>query len=176
MYKCSCGFETEKGNAYSAHFTHYKGDDRHKRLGWMDPATGELFPTRPTATKATKPEVPQGAGTPDKGPAVTRGVVAVAALSSARAPVLFKLGQEEISLDFQDLYESYLLYNDMKTRGIIREDGFRDALKDGMALLWTVGVGQPGIEGDRVKLTEVSYGRGSPEDGEEQAGVEQSGG
>lgn len=161
MYKCSCGYETEKGNAFSAHFKHHKGD-AHKRLGWMDPATGELFPTRPTAKKAKA-----AAAEPKPAP---QGTVPAAALSTARPPVLFDLGQEKIALNFQDLYESYLLYNDMKTRGIIKEDGFSATLKDGIALLWTVGVGQPGIEGDRVQLVEVDYG-GSPGNGEEEAGV-----
>ena len=162
MYKCSCGYETEKGNAFSVHFKHHKGDE-HKRLGWMDPVTGELFPTRPTEKKATKAAAAEPKPTP-------QGTVPVAALSSARPPILFDLGQEKIALNFQDLYEAYLLYNDMRTRGIIKQDGFSVTLRDGIALLWTVGVGQPGIEGDSVKLTEVRYG-GSPGDGKEEAGV-----
>jgi hypothetical protein len=173
MYKCSCGFETEKGNAYSAHFTHYKGDDRHKRLGWMDPATGELFATRPTATRAIKPPPePKGTAGGEK-PVVQRGVVQVAALSSGKAPVLFQLAQETIPVDFGDLYECFLLYNDMKTRGVIAEDGFCATLKDGIALLWTIGVGQPQIDGGKVLLAEVKDG-GSSGDGKEEARVEQA--
>ena len=134
MYKCSCGYETEKGRVFSAHFKHHKGDE-HKRLGWEDPVTKKLFPTRPTQRKAASP--------PAEPKVVPQGTVPVAALSSARPPVLFQLGQENIPLDFQDLYEVYLLYNDMKTRGTIEEAGFSDTLRDGMALLWIVSVGQP---------------------------------
>ena len=162
MYKCTCGFETEKGNAYSAHFSHHKGDE-HKRLGWADPETGVLYPTRLTAEKAPKAPAAEPKVVP-------QGTVPAAALSSARPPILFQLGQENIALNFQDLYESYLLYNDMKTRGIIRQDGFSDTLKDGMALLWTILVGQPGVEGDRVRLTEANY-EGSPGNGEKEGGV-----
>ncbi|MFH1484261.1 MAG: hypothetical protein ABIG98_08480, partial [Chloroflexota bacterium] len=99
MYKCSCGYATEKGNAYSAHFTHYKGDEQHKRLGWVDPVTGVLYPTRPTAKEAAKAKKAETAETK----IVPQGSVPAAALSSARPPILFQLGQENIPLDFQDL-------------------------------------------------------------------------
>jgi hypothetical protein len=162
MYKCSCGFQAEKGRVFSGHFTHNKGDE-HKRLGWVDPVTGTLYPTRPRATKAAK--------TPAADPkAVPQGTVPVAALSSARPPVLFQLGQENIPLDFQDLYEAYQLYSDMRTKGIIKEASFTAILKDGIAFMWTVCAGQPGIVGDRVELTEVDYG-GRPGNDKKEAGV-----
>ncbi len=166
MYKCSCGYETEKGRVFSAHFKHHKGDE-HKRLGWVDPATGVIYPTRPTARKATKtPKAPAAAPPP-----VPQGTVPATALSSARPPVLFDFGQEKIALNLGVLYEAYLLYNDMKARGIAGEDEFSVTLMDGIVLLWTLSVGQPGIEGGKVKLTEVNYGA-RPGNGEKEAGVE----
>jgi len=165
VYKCSCGYETEKGNAYSAHFSHHKGDE-HKRLGWADPETGVLYPTRTTAEKAAKaPKAPPAEPKP-----IPQGTVPAAALSSARPPILFQLGQENIPLDFQDLYEAYQLYSDMRTKGIIKEASFTAILKDGIAFMWTVCAGQPGIVGDRVKLTEVDYG-GRPGNDKKEAGV-----
>lgn len=173
MYKCSCGFETEKGRVFSAHFKHHKGDE-HKRLGWQDPASGELFPTRPAPSRA-KPPPPESkapAGVAEK-PGVAKGAVTVAALSSARAPILFQLGQETIPIDFGDLYECYRLYSDIRRRGLIGEQGFSACLLDSVALTWTILVGEPRIEGDSVRLEEASYAGNSGSDKEE-AGVEQA--
>ncbi len=175
MYKCSCGFETEKGRAFSAHFKHHKGDE-HKRLGWQDPASGELFPTRPAPSRAKGPTPePRAAGAPEK-PGVAKGAVTVAALSSARAPILFQLGQETIPIDFGELYECYRLYSDVRARGLIGEQSFSGCLLDSVALTWTILVGQPRIEGDSVKLQEVSNGERDSGSNEEKVGVEQAGG
>lgn len=173
MYKCSCGFETEKGRAFSAHFKHHKGDE-HKRLGWQDPATGELFPTRPAPSRATRPPNPEKPASTAEKPGVVKGAVAVAALSSARAPILFQLGQETIPLDFGELYECYRLYSDIRARGLIAEQGFSGCLLDSVALTWTILVGQPRIEGDSIKLEEASHGRGNSGSNKEEAGVEQA--
>jgi len=167
MYKCSCGFQAEKGRVFSGHFTHNKGDE-HKRLGWVDPVTGTLYPTRPRATKAAK--------TPAADPkAVPQGVVPAAALASARPPVLFQLGQETIPLDFVEILECWQLYKDIRVRGLIGEQSFSGSLRDSMALTWTVLVGQPRVEGDSVELEETNNERQRDSgSNKEKAGVEQA--
>ena len=51
------------------------------------------------------------------------------------APVVFVLGERKIELDPEALYESYLLYEDIKAKCSLT-DSFSDVLRDGVALLW----------------------------------------
>ena len=171
MYKCSCGFETEKGKVFSAHFKHHKGAE-HKRMGWQDPATGELFPTRPAPSRAKGPPPEPRAPAAAEKPGVGKGAVTVAALATTRPPVLFQLGQETIPIDFGELFECYRLYTDIKARGLIGEQSFSGCLLDSIALSWTILVGHPRIEGDSVKLEEVNDGRGDSGSHKEEAGVD----
>lgn len=58
------------------------------------------------------------------------------------APVVFFLGEHRIELEPEAIYESYLLYQDIKLRCGINE-GFSDTLRDGMGLLWRILAGEP---------------------------------
>lgn len=172
-YKCSCGY-TNEGPSFAAHFKYHKGDENHKKLGWLDPATGELLAEKPRPGRklpgpAGQPSAPSGVKS-----VVQKGVVQVAALSSGKAPVLFQLAQETIPIDFGDLYECFQLYQDISARGLIGEQSFCDCLKDSVALAWTVLVGQPKIEDGHVRLEEVSHDRGDSRSDEKEAGVEQT--
>jgi len=145
MYRCSCGYETEKGNAYSVHFRHYKGEE-HKRLGWIS-ETGEVFPARPRATKT---------GQAASARVVTEGAVPIAGLGGPRPPLIFELEQERIPLNWRALYEAYRYYDDLKkTSGL--DDGFAEALlscfKDG----WRRVRVKTRIENDKV-IVEVPSG------------------
>ena len=57
------------------------------------------------------------------------------------APVVFVLGERKIELDPEALYESYLLYEDIKLRCLLT-DSFSNVLRDGIALLWQLLVKQ----------------------------------
>ncbi len=120
MYKCSCGFETEKGNAYSAHFTHYKGDEQHKRLGWEDPATGTLYSTRPTPKEAAKAKAaaePKAVGRKD-------------------GAIVFHLGPLDITMNPEDLYDTYRYYEDIKRMRPDIDDEFSLGCKGAMKYCW----------------------------------------
>ena len=49
-FKCLCGYTIEGGKAFSAHFKHNTGD-AHRKLGWLNPETGELLPKKPRIRK-----------------------------------------------------------------------------------------------------------------------------
>jgi len=72
------------------------------------------------------------------------------------APVIFILGETKIELDPQALYESFLLYEDMKLRCQLT-DGFSSVILDGVGLLWRILASEPIIERGAVKQ-EVKYG------------------
>lgn len=61
------------------------------------------------------------------------------------APVVFVLGEQRIELEPEALYESYLLYQDMKVRCGL-DSTFSSVLRDGMGLLWRVIASEPVIE------------------------------
>lgn len=73
------------------------------------------------------------------------------------APVIFFLGEQQIELEPEAIYESYLLYQDMKVRAGL-SDGFSNVIRDGVALLWRVIASEPIIEKGEVKMG-VNYGR-----------------
>jgi hypothetical protein len=84
------------------------------------------------------------------------------------APVVFFLGKEEIELEPSALYESFLLYQDMKVRCDLK-DGFSSVIRDGVGLLWRVLVSEPKVEQGKIKV-EVTNGRGTGQ-GEEEPGT-----
>lgn len=86
------------------------------------------------------------------------------------APVIFVLGEHKIELEPGAIYESYLLFMDMKLRCSLDSD-FSSVLRDGVGLLWRVIASEPVIDKGTVKM-EVSYG-GSSGPGEEKVGTEQ---
>jgi hypothetical protein len=72
------------------------------------------------------------------------------------AAVVFTLGNQTILLDPADLYESFLLYEDLKIKCELT-DNFTQVLKDGMGLLWEVLVNPPILQ-EEEESTEVSDG------------------
>lgn len=75
------------------------------------------------------------------------------------APVVFTLGRQNIGLDAQDLYESYILYLDVKEH-LQMEDSFSAFLKDGASVIWQILVNKPVVTDGKV---EVKHGDGSRE-------------
>ncbi len=120
MYKCSCGYETEKGRAFSAHFKHHKGDE-HKRLGWEDPVTKKLFPTKPTQRKAASPP-----GEPKTVPPEKR----------KDGAIVFHLGPLDITINPEDLYDTYRYYEDIKRMRPDIDDEFSLGCKGAMKYCW----------------------------------------
>jgi len=90
------------------------------------------------------------------------------------APVIFRLGEAQITIDPQKLYECYQLYLDINARTGI-QDEFSSCLLDGVGFLWRLLVLQPKVKRGEVKV-EVKYGslRGYGEgETREPAGVSQ---
>lgn len=72
---------------------------------------------------------------------VSPGGDLVTLASTKPAAVVFSLGQTRIEVDPQDFYEAYILYSDLKARGIIVADGFGAVIKDSLMLAWRMLVG-----------------------------------
>lgn len=104
----------------------------------------------------------------EKVPQAKEGGKLVTVAAKQPAPVVFMLGKEEIELDPAALYESYLLYQDIKVRCNL-QDGFSSVIRDGVGLLWRVLVSEPKVEQGKVKM-EVTNGRGTGQ-GEEEPGT-----
>ena len=86
------------------------------------------------------------------------------------APVVFMLGKQEIELDTECIYESYLLFLDLKSRVPLKSD-FSSVIRDGVGLLWQILASQAVVDKEEVRL-EVSHVTGSPGDGKGETGVE----
>lgn len=85
------------------------------------------------------------------------------------AAAVFTLGNQKILIDPADLYESFMLYEDLKVRCSL-EDNFSTVLKDGIGLLWEILAknpkGQSAVAATEIsevkeKETEVNYGSGT---------------
>ena len=61
------------------------------------------------------------------------------------APILFTIGEHDIGLDPEPLYESYLLYEDLKTR-LGLNDNFSMTLKNAMVLAYRLLGPEPKIK------------------------------
>jgi len=90
--------------------------------GWAIPAKGE--------EKEKPPKEREG------------GKLAVV-VAKQPAPVVFVLGEHRIELETEAIYESYLLYQDIKQRYALN-DSFSNVLRDGVALMWQILVGEKG--------------------------------
>ena len=72
-YRCSCGYETENGRAFTGHLGRYSKLG-HRKIGWVDPETGEVLDSRPrrgSKPKQAAPEVllvPEGEAAPERRP------------------------------------------------------------------------------------------------------------
>ncbi len=102
------------------------------------------------------PETPSQDGKdkvkPEKSATSTTIATAVAPKPAA---IVFMLGKLEIPMDPQDLYEAYILYQDIKSR-VGLKDGFSSALKDAMGVSWRLLVARPSIEAKvETELMEV---------------------
>ena len=98
----------------------------------------------------------------------TEGGKLATVVAKQPAPVIFVLGDQRIELEPEALYESYLLYQDMKVRCGL-DSTFSGVMRDGVALLWRVIASEPIVESGTVKM-EVKYG-GRPGLGEKEVGV-----
>lgn len=95
---------------------------------------------------------------PEKPAAQAEGGKIATITARQPAPVIFSLGKHEIELEPQAIYESYLLYEDMRLRCQLT-DGFSSVILDGVGLLWRILASEPRIEKGEVKM-EVKYGGG----------------
>lgn len=73
------------------------------------------------------------------------------------APVVFFLGEQRIELEPQAIYESYLLYEDLRAK-VGLNDSFSQALQDAMGIAWRLLAAKPIIEGEKFKILEVNHG------------------
>ncbi len=93
--------------------------------------------------------IPAKESTP--GPPVREGGKLATVTAKQPAPVIFTLGQQMIELDAEALYESFILYQDMKVKCSIN-DGFSAVIRDGVGLLWRVLVSEPKISAGKVSV------------------------
>jgi hypothetical protein len=93
----------------------------------------------------------------------------IAAVELKGAPLLLDLGQAVEPLDRGDIYDAYHLYSDLRARGILN-DNFSSVIRDGVGIIWRLLITKPLIEGEEVKLSEVTHG-GSTGQSEEGPGV-----
>ena len=76
--------------------------------------------------------------------------VALATTQTRAGVVTFKIKDEDITLNADDLYESYFFYLDMKARDDVTNP-FSDFLKAGAEVLWSLSH-KPIIENEEVKI------------------------
>ncbi len=166
--RCSCGFETDKGNKFSAHFKYHTGEG-HKRVGWVNTETGEISATPPSQrSKPSKPPTPKSAEDGKSPTKLAEDGKLAAVLTPQPAAVLFKFGSVEVPMEYDKMLEALAFYNDLKARTGVAES-FCSALNDGMALLWHLLVGKPVIHDGKVQM-EVKDGK-IPGHGTEETGV-----
>lgn len=98
--------------------------------------------TAPAARTDNKSPVKPAAKTPPE-PKPPR----LAAFKSAQpAPTVFVIMGQEIKIDEVQLYESYLLYLDLKARLILKKDSFSDYLYDSAGTVWRILAARNGDE------------------------------
>lgn len=112
-------------------------------------------PPKPLPEVKTEVKV-EGKGGTQK--VLTGGPLAVVT-TKAPAPIVFTLGGQLIEVDTQSLYESYLLYSDLKVKCGLK-DSFSAVMLDAMGFVWRALAIEPRIDHDRVKV-EVNNGRDS---------------
>jgi hypothetical protein len=96
---------------------------------------------------------------PPGGKTATEGGQIATITVAKPAAIVFTLGNQTILLDPGDLYESFLLYEDLKVKCELT-DNFSVVLKDGIGLLWEVLVNPPNIQQEE-EPTEVQDGTGN---------------
>lgn len=122
------------------------------------------------------PEVNDVDKQPDKGgpkkkpeaakkPATPPRPASVATVKTAQpAPTIFIIAGQEIKIDEVQLYESYLLYLDLKAREILKSDSFSDFLSDSASSVW------------RILTTNNNIMEGEDNDGDIEDGAGENGG
>jgi len=83
-------------------------------------------------------------------PKYTPGGPIVGVEARKPAPVIFRLGEAEITIDPQKLYECYQLYLDICARTGIKDE-FSSCLLDGVGFLWRLLVLQPKVKQGEIK-------------------------
>ncbi len=110
---------------------------------------------------------------PPGGKATSEGGQVATVTVAKPAAVVFTLGNQTILLDPADLYESFLLYEDLKVKCQL-EDNFSTVLKDGIGLLWEVLINPPDLQQSEEFPEEDNDGASSG-DGEEEPGTQRAG-
>lgn len=106
---------------------------------------------KPELSSAGKPEQKSEGAQPPQKPVVA---TAVRGTRKEMTPFEIDLGKEVVPLDRSDIYESYLLYKDLKAKGFIRQDLLSAFLLDGVSFIYRVAVSKIVIEDDEVRLEE----------------------
>lgn len=73
------------------------------------------------------------------------------------APIVFRVGDQNIDLNPQSLYEAYILYLDLKTRLGLTDD-FATVIKDAVGLAWRHLIAKPKVDDHGNILMEVRHG------------------
>ena len=114
---------------YMKFIKHAPGKKHH--VGLVHKKTGEVIASNPKAAAAKGIIIP---GTKLKGPQQQGGEM-VSVTQPQSGAIIFSIGQHQIPLDPQFLYESYLYYTDLKAR-IDLDESFSEAIKDAMTYAW----------------------------------------
>ncbi len=75
----------------------------------------------------------------------------VTVVGKTPASIIFALGTSRIELEPQALYETYLLYEDIKTRCQLT-DSFAYVIRDAVGLMWQILVSNPKIEQGQIRM------------------------
>ena len=145
-YACICGFRTANEAEFRKHLIFAgkrDGKGTHRSLGIVDSNTGDVV---------KRPRGKQRSNEQQRGPQQEelQGGQIVTVTQGKPAAVVFSLGAEKIELEPQALYESYLLYLDLKAR-LDLKDGFTATLRDALAFTWRLFVSRPQIEQGQVR-------------------------
>jgi hypothetical protein len=127
IYSCSCGFSTEDTAEFSKHLLTARWEGgTHKSLNPTAKYKQSQHKRRKTEVENNETETKEAG----KGADFTR-------FDSKPGAVTFKFKAETIQLNPTDLFEAYVIYNDLKTRHGI-ENSFSDFLKAGSEIIWSL--------------------------------------
>jgi hypothetical protein len=107
-YSCICGFKTDDLRAFKVHLLN-AGEGQHK----------SARPTRKYRQAKTEESLD------------------FAHIDNKPGVVTFKFKAEKIELNPTDIFEAYIIYNDLKTRHGI-DNSFSDFLKAGSEIIWSL--------------------------------------
>jgi len=116
-----------------------------REAGWkIGPPLGQAGddiepPEEERMSKGENPDAGKKKPEPPKKPASPPKPASVATIRTGQpAPTVFIIAGQEIKIDEVQLYESYLLYLDLKARAILKTDAFSDFLFDSASSVWRI--------------------------------------